>query len=182
MFEHFDYKPMLTPYDSGSQLKKNKEHSIAQTKYAQIIENLIYLTNCTKSNITYAVNRLSRYTQCPNQDHQTIVRRVLKYLRGTINYNMCYSGFPSVLEGFNDANQIFDSSEMKSTNGYVFTLEGGTVSWKFAKQTCITRSTIKVEFITLEKASYEIEWLINLFANISLQMRPTSSMSMRCDS
>ena len=182
MFEHFDYKPMLTPYDSGSQLKKNKEHSIAQTKYAQIIENLIYLTNCTKSNITYAVNRLSRYTQCPNQDHQTIVRRVLKYLRGTINYNMCYSGFPSVLEGFNDANQIFDSSEMKSTSGYVFTLEGGTVSWKFAKQTCITRSAIKIEFITLEKASYEIEWLINLFANISLQMRPTSSMSMRCDS
>ena len=62
MFEHFDYKPMLTPYDSGSQLKKNKEHSIAQIKYAQIIENLIYLTNCTKSDITYAVSRLNQYT------------------------------------------------------------------------------------------------------------------------
>ncbi|KAL6348087.1 hypothetical protein AAG906_039242 [Vitis piasezkii] len=45
---------------------------------------------------------LSRYTQSPNQDHWTTVCRVLKYLRGTINYGLCFSGFPSVLEGFSD--------------------------------------------------------------------------------
>ncbi|RVW28420.1 hypothetical protein CK203_115015 [Vitis vinifera] len=60
--------------------------------------------------------RLSRYTQSPNQDHWTVVSRVLKYLRGTINYGLCYSGFPSVLEGFSGANWILDSDEMKSTN------------------------------------------------------------------
>ena len=71
---------------------------------------------------------------------------------------------------------------MKSTSGYVFTLGGGAVSWKSSKQTCITQSTMEAEFIALEKTSYEVEWLINLLADIPLWTRPTSFVSMRCDS
>ena len=122
--------------------------------------------NCTRPDIAYTIGRLSRYTQSPNYDYWTAVRRVLKYLRDTINYGLCFSGFPSVLEGFSDANWISDSDEMKSTNGYVFILGGSVVSWKYAKQTCITRSTMEVEFIALEKASSEAEWLRNLLADI----------------
>ena len=92
----------------------------------------MYLMNCTRPDIAYAVGRLSRYTQSPNQDHWTVVHRVFKYLRGTINDGLCFSGFPSVLEGFSDANWILDSDEMKSTNGYVFILGGSVVSWKSA--------------------------------------------------
>ena len=126
----------------------------------------MYLMNYTKPDIAYAVGRLSWYTQSPNQDHWTIVRRVLKYLRGTINYGLCFSGFPSVLEGFSDANWISNSDEMKSTSGYVFILSGSAVSWKSTKQTYITRSTMEAEFIALEKASSEVEWLRNLLADI----------------
>ena len=89
-------------------------------------------------------------------------------MRGTINYGLCFNGFPSVLEGFNDAKWISDSDEMKSTSGYVFILGGSAVSLKFAKQTCFTQSTMEVEFIALEKASSEAEWLRNLLTNIPL--------------
>ena len=44
-FEHLDYKPVSTPYDPSSQLKKNREHSVAQIEYAQIIRSLMYLMN-----------------------------------------------------------------------------------------------------------------------------------------
>ena len=167
-FEHFDCKPVSTPYDLNSQLKKNREHGVAQIEYAHIIGSLMYLMNCTKTDLAYVVGRLSRYTQSPNQDHWTVVRRVLKYLRDTINYGLCFSGFPSVLEGFSDANWILNLDEMKSTSGYVFILSGSAVSWKSVKQTCITRSTMEVEFIALEKASSEVEWLRNLLTNIPL--------------
>ena len=103
-------------------------------------------------------------------------------MRGTINYGLCFNGFPSVLEGFNDAKWISDSDEMKSTSGYAFILGGNEVSWKSAKQTCITRSTMEVEFIALEKASSEAEWLRNLLADIPSWMRPVSFVSMCCDS
>ncbi|KAL6322418.1 hypothetical protein AAG906_007972 [Vitis piasezkii] len=99
-FEHFDCKPVSTLYDPSSQLKKNREH-----------RSVIYLMNCTRPDIAYAV-----------------------------------------------------------------------VSWKSAKQTCITRSIMEVEFIVLEKASSEAEWLRNLLANIPLWTRPTPSVSMCCDS
>ena len=130
----------------------------------------MYLMNCTRPDIAYTIGRLSRYTQSPNYDYWTAVRRVLKYLRDTINYGLCFSGFPSVLEGFSDANWISDSDEMKSTSRYVFILDGSAFSWKSAKQTCITRSTM------------EAEWLRNLLANIPLWTRPASSVSMHCDS
>ncbi|KAL6311719.1 hypothetical protein AAG906_024608 [Vitis piasezkii] len=94
-------------------------------------------------------------------DHWTVVHKVLKYLRGTINYGLCYSEFPSVLKGFSDANWISDSDEIKSTSGYVFTLSESAVSWKSAKKTCITR---------------------NLLENIPLWMRLASFISMHCDS
>ena len=111
---------------------------------------------CTRPDIAYAVGRLNWYTQSPNHDHWTIVRGVLKYLRGTINYGLCFSGFPSVLERFSDANWILDLDEMKSISRYVFILSGSAVSWKSVKQTCITRSTM------------EAEWLRNLLVDISL--------------
>ncbi|RVW26450.1 Retrovirus-related Pol polyprotein from transposon TNT 1-94 [Vitis vinifera] len=103
------------------------------------------------------LGRLSRYTQSPNQVHWTIVHLFLKYLRGTINYGLCFSGFPSVLEGFSDANWISDSDEVKSTSGYVFIFGRSVVSLKSAKRICITRSTMEVEFIALENASSEVE-------------------------
>jgi len=66
----------------------------------------------------------------------------MKYLRGTMDYAIEYSGFPVVLEGYNDANWISNSDETKSTSGYVFTLMGGAVTWRSSKQTIIARSTM----------------------------------------
>ena len=71
---------------------------------------------------------------------------------------------------------------MKCTSGYVFILGGNAVSWKSAKQTCITRSTMEARFIALEKTSFEAERLRNLLADIPLWTRPTPFVSMRCDS
>ncbi|CAL8086908.1 unnamed protein product [Prunus armeniaca] len=144
--------PLSTPYDANTQLKKNKGESVSQSEYAQIIGSLMCLMNCTRPDIAYVVGRLSRYTQSPNKEHWTAISRVLKYLRGTMNFGLKYSGFLAVLEGYSDANWISDSDEMKSTSGYVFTIGGGVVSCKSSKQMCIARSTMESEFIALENA------------------------------
>ena len=62
-----------------------------------------------------------------------------------------------MIEGYSDANWIAGSTESKSTSGYVFTVGGGAVSWKYSKQTCIARSTMEAEFIALDKAGEEAE-------------------------
>ncbi|KAK4391846.1 Retrovirus-related Pol polyprotein from transposon TNT 1-94 [Sesamum angolense] len=86
-----------------------------------------------------------------------------------------------VLEAFCDANWVTDNDEVSSTSGYVFTLGGGAISWKSAKQTCIARSTMESEFIALELAGQEAEWLRNLIGDIPL-WGSTAPVSLHCDS
>ena len=68
-FGYYDFKSVSTPYDANSKLKKNKEKSISQSQYVQIIESLLHLISFSRPDIAYAVSRLSRYTQCLSQDH-----------------------------------------------------------------------------------------------------------------
>jgi len=63
---------------------------------------------------------------------------VLKYFKGTINYGIHHTKFTAFIEGYNDANWIFDSDDTKSTTGYVVTLGEGAISWKYAKQYIIS--------------------------------------------
>ena len=67
------------------------------------------LMNFTRPNIAYVVCRLSRYTHNLNKEHWSALNRLLEYLRGTINYGIMYSEFPSTLEMCCDATWIFDS-------------------------------------------------------------------------
>ena len=53
-FEYFDCKLVSTPYDPNSHMKKNREHGVAEIEYAQIIDSLMYLANCTRLYIAYA--------------------------------------------------------------------------------------------------------------------------------
>lgn len=72
---------------------------------------------------------------------------------------MHYQRSPHVLEGYCDANWVSDNDEIQSTSGYVFTLAGAAISWKSSKQTCHAKSTQESEFIALELAGQEAEWL-----------------------
>ena len=122
-FGHFDAKPVSTPYDANTHLMKNRGDPVGQAEYAHIIGSLMHLMNFSRPDIAYVVCRLSRYIHNPNNDHWSALARLMKYLRGTMNYGILYSGFLAVLEGYNDANWISDSDEIKSTSGYVFTWE-----------------------------------------------------------
>ena len=148
-----------TLVDINLHLSKNIGQSISQLEYSRIIGSLMYVMNCTRPDIAYSVSKLSRYTSNPGVDHWKEIIRVLKYLRYTQNYGLHYTRYPVVLEGSRDANWISDMKDTKSTSGYVFTLGGAVVSWKSSKQTCIARSTMKSEFIALDKAGEEVEWL-----------------------
>ncbi|XP_031261889.1 secreted RxLR effector protein 161-like [Pistacia vera] len=128
--------------------------------------------NSTRSDIAYVVTRLSRYTHNPDKNHWIALDRIARYLKGTIDYGLTFGSTPPILEGYSDANWISDSDEIKSTSGYIFTLGGDVVSWKSSKQTCIARSTMESEFITLEKTCYEAEWLRNLLADLPIETHP----------
>ncbi|KAL0401677.1 UNVERIFIED_CONTAM: Retrovirus-related Pol polyprotein from transposon TNT 1-94 [Sesamum latifolium] len=176
-----DEIPVRTPYDPSACLKKNKGDSVSQAEYAKIMGSVMFLMNYTRPDIAYAVSRLSQYTHNPNKEHWDALRRLLRYLKGTINLCLHFNKYPVVLEGFCDANWVTDNDEVSSTSGYVFTLGGGAISWKSAKQTCIARSTMESEFIALELVGQEAEWLRNLVGDVPL-WGSSVPVSLHCDS
>ncbi|KAK6144709.1 hypothetical protein DH2020_021529 [Rehmannia glutinosa] len=180
-FNYSSVNPVSTPYDPTFKLRKNKGASVSQHKYSQIIGSLLHLMNHTRLDIAYTVGRLARYTHSPNTSHWDALERLFKYLKGTIDYAINFSGFPDVLEGYSDANWITDSEETKSTSGYVFTLACGAISWKSAKQTVISRSTMEAELIALDASCTEVEWLKSFLNDIPLLPKSIPPISLHCD-
>jgi hypothetical protein len=150
-------------------------------RYSQIIGSLMYLASATRPDISFVVSKLSRFVSNLGDGHWGALERVLRYLKGTMRLGIHYTGYPTVLEGYCDANWISDADEIYATSGYVFSLGAGVVSWKSCKQTILTRSTMEVELTALDSASVESEWLRELLMDLPVVEKPVPAISMNCD-
>ncbi|KAL0387552.1 UNVERIFIED_CONTAM: Retrovirus-related Pol polyprotein from transposon TNT 1-94 [Sesamum radiatum] len=156
--------------------------SVAQLRYSQIIGSLQYLANGMRLDISFSVSKLARYTSCLDKTHWGAFDRVLRYLKGTVSLVIYYGRFPAVLEGYSDASWIAKNFGRNGCSGYVFTLGGGTVSWKSAKQTLITRSTFEAELCALDTTGIEAEWLFGLLSQLLIISEPLPPIAVHCDS
>ena len=68
-FKKYNDSPVRTPVDVNLHLTKNKGQGTSQLEYLRIIGRLVYIMNCTRSNIAYSISKLSRYTSNPGEDH-----------------------------------------------------------------------------------------------------------------
>ncbi|KAI3745197.1 hypothetical protein L1987_58304 [Smallanthus sonchifolius] len=175
-----DCSPVSTHIDPNVKLLPNKGVAVSQLEYSRAIGSLMYAMISTRPDIAFAVGKLSRYTHNPGSNHWRAINRVFRYLKGTMDYGLTYTGFPSALEGYSDASWITNMEDHSSTSGWVFLLGGGAISWASKKQTCITNSTMESEFMALAAAGKEAEWLRNLIYEIPLWPKLISSISIRC--
>ncbi|GJW37520.1 zinc finger, CCHC-type containing protein [Tanacetum coccineum] len=171
-----------TPMDTSEKLMPNNGQVVSQLEYSRVIGCLMYAMTCTRSDIAFAVGKLSRYTNNPGTKHWQAIQRVLRYLKKIMDYRLTYTSYPLVLEGYTDASWISNTEDNSSTSGWVFLLGGGVISWAFKKQTCITSSTMESEFVALATAGKEAEWLKNLLLEIPLWSKTITPISIRCDS
>ena len=128
-FGFSDCAPASIPYDPSVLLRKNRRIARDQLRYSQIIGLLMYLASATRPDISFVVCKLSRFVSNPKDDYWRALERVMRYLKGTMSFDIRYTGHPKVLEGYCDANWISDADELYASSGCVFSLGGGTVSW-----------------------------------------------------
>ncbi|KAM0990675.1 hypothetical protein ACFX2C_009159 [Malus domestica] len=116
--------------------------------YASTIGSLMYAMICTRPDIAYAVSITSQYQSNLGSEHWAAVKTVLKYLRRTKDMFLVYGGATELrVEAYTDADFQSDVDDRSSNSGYVFTLNGGAVSWKSKKQDVIVDSTTEVEYV-----------------------------------
>ena len=163
-------KSIATPVDVSTKLTKGTEDSeyIDDTYYQSAIGSLLYLSMKTRPDITFAVSLAARYSSKPTSQHLKAVKRIFRYLQGTIHYGLLFKRSETkAILGYSDSDWGGDVADSKSTSGYLFQLGGTAISWQSKKQSCVALSTAEAEYIALAGAAQEATWLRQLTTDLT---------------
>jgi hypothetical protein len=110
------------------------------------------------------------------------MKRILRYLHGTINHGLVFKPAISVhhlqLRGFSDADWATDPDDLRSTSAACIYLGPNLVSWWSKKQQRTSRSNTEVEYRSLAAAAAEVLWIQSLLRELHL---PYSVPILFCD-
>ncbi|GJR92947.1 retrovirus-related pol polyprotein from transposon TNT 1-94 [Tanacetum coccineum] len=132
---------------------------VDQSDYRSKIGSLMYLTS-SRPDLVQAVCYCARYQARPTQKHLKEVKRIFKYLKGTINMGLWYpkdSGFE--LTAFSDADHAGCLDTRKSTSGGIQFLGDKLVSWMSKKQNCTAMSSAEAEYVALSASCAQVMWM-----------------------
>jgi len=127
-----------------------------------IIGSLLYIVLGTRPDIAYSTIKLARYASNPSKEHFTAIKKILRYLKGTIDYSITYTKSNKYISGYYDSDYAGDIYTAKSTTGYIFYLGDGPISWKSKLQSIVAQSTTEAEYIAINTASREAIYIIAL--------------------
>ncbi|XP_070007248.1 secreted RxLR effector protein 161-like [Nicotiana sylvestris] len=136
--------------------EENEELFGPEVPYLSVIGILMYLANTTKSDITFSVNVLARYSSAPTRRYCNGIKHILRYLKGNTDMGLFYGNNCSPnLVGYADAGYLSDPHKARSQINYVFTCGGTDISWRSTKQSIVATSSNHAEIIAIHEASRE---------------------------
>jgi hypothetical protein len=153
-------KPASTSMSSSNKPSKFEGSTITNpTLYRSTVGSLKYLS-LTRPDIAFAVNKVSQFMQDPHEPHWTAIKRILRYLKATIEYTFCiYKLSSHQLIAFLDSDWAGCPDDRKSTSGYCVFLGKNLISWSSKKQPTVSRSSTESEYKALANASVEhLNW------------------------
>uniref|UniRef100_A0A0V0IKH9 Putative ovule protein n=1 Tax=Solanum chacoense TaxID=4108 RepID=A0A0V0IKH9_SOLCH len=126
---------MNTPMNQKEKLiTDDGSDKVDEASYRSMVGCLMYLT-ATRPNILQAVSVLSRFLNCASEMHMKAAKRVIRYVKGTLDYGVRFGKSQNLkLQGYSDSAWAGSDDDMKSTSGYCFSLGSGCFSWCSKKQ------------------------------------------------
>ncbi|GBP96860.1 Retrovirus-related Pol polyprotein from transposon TNT 1-94 [Eumeta japonica] len=160
--------PVKTP---GEIQKKKTNYLINKEEidnrfYREVIGALMYLVVGTRPDIANTVSRLAQFVNEPCQQDWLAVKRILRYLAGTLKLGIFYTKKDKSMIGYCDADWGGCLEDRRSYSGYVFILAGGAVRWKSQKQRTVALSSTESEYVSLSEAVKELIYLRGLLIEI----------------
>ncbi|XP_016455582.1 secreted RxLR effector protein 161-like [Nicotiana tabacum] len=137
-----------------------------------MIGYLLYLT-ASRPDIIFSVCRCARFQAAPKESHLTVVKRIIRYLIGTISHRLWYPRLNNFnLEGFSDADLADDKDDRKSTSGTCQLLSKSLISWNSKKQGSIALSTTETEYIAIGQCCAQLLWMNHQLSDYDLSFKP----------
>ena len=170
-FEMQDCKSRETPCEPKLEYTEDAEKMQEPRKYREAVGSLIYLSTCTRPDISFVVSKLSQHFAEPTVEHWNTVKHVFRYLKGTTEQGLFFRRNDTEKLGLRvycDADWASDSADRRSTSGYCVSLNEGSslISWKTRKQPTVALSTCEAEYMSLASAVQECIYLEQLLRGI----------------
>ncbi|GKA19285.1 retrovirus-related pol polyprotein from transposon TNT 1-94 [Tanacetum coccineum] len=158
--------PVDTPMVERTKLDEDLSGTpVDQTKYRSMIGSLMYLT-ASRPDLVFAVCMCARYQSRPTKKHLEAVKRVFRYLQGTINMGLWYPKDTAMaLTAYADADHAGCQDTRRSTSGSAQFLGDKLVSWSSKKQTSTSISSTKAEYIAMSDCCAQILWMRSQLSN-----------------
>ena len=172
-------KIVSTPADPYVKLVKDDgvSNEVDSIAYQSMVGSLLYAAMATRPDIAQAVGAVSKFNSKPSEAHLTAVKRILRYLKGTVDLALKYRKVEDgSLTGYSDADWGGDSDNRHSTTGNLFLMGGGAISWLSKKQAIVALSTSEAEYIALSSATQEAVWLRRLLTDLRVVKEPVVLM------
>ena len=154
-----------------TQLQPAKEGYIApasfRLKYQSAVGSLIYTILGTRPDIAYAVSVVSRYAFNPDEHHWRAVKRILRYLRGTLYLKLVFRGPLGPLARYSDTDYAGDLETRRSTSGFIFNLGSAAISWSLKRQPTVALSTCEAKYVGQVNTTKEAIWLERLLGQLT---------------
>ena len=161
-------KPRQTPCEMKLNCDPDKASSGCDN-YREIIGSLIYAMTCTRPDLCYVITLLSQHLASPSDELCVTLKHVLRYVKGTLDYELCFrkSAERLKLVGYSDASWG-SSFDRMSITGYCFKLNdnGPAISWKSKKQPTVALSSCEAEYMALGAATQECLFLTQVLCDI----------------
>ena len=174
-FDLTDCKPRDIPMSAGLNLNALDGEPLDTNTYpyTNLVGSLLHLAITTRPDIAFAVGVLSRFMANPTMEHWQTAKGVLRYLISHASYGITFRGsYDTSLSGFCDSDYAADIDTRKSTTGYVFTLNGGAITWSSKRQPTVAASTVEAEYMSAASATKEALWLRKLLADFKVASGP----------
>ncbi|KAM1528050.1 hypothetical protein ACFX1Z_017449 [Malus domestica] len=174
-----DAKPAVTPCLPYNRLLKDDGQPFNNPGlYRSVVGALQYLV-FTRPDIAFSVHQVSQFMQAPMLSHFTAVKRILRYLKGSLSKGITYSKGELLLKAFSDADWAGDPNDRRSTTGLVVFLGNNPISWSSKKQQTVSRSSTEAEYRAMSTTTAELDWIQQLLA--FLQIQPSDPPVLFCD-
>ena len=177
-FNMTECKDVVSPMEVNGKLSVEDASPLVDIReYRKLVGSLIFLCN-TRPDISFAVGVLSRFSNQPRENHWKVGMRVLKYVKGTLEYGITYKA-GKTLAGYCDSDWAGDCDSRKSVSGYCFSLGSGVFSWISKKQPIVALSSTEVEYKAACVAACEAIWLRRILQDIGVPVEDATVL--KCD-
>jgi hypothetical protein len=142
-------KPTKSPFPAGSHLSQHSSDPLENdSKYRHLVGVLQYCT-LTRPDISFAVNQLCQFLHSPTTIHWTVAKRVLHYLKGSINHGLQFGKGSLHLNAYSDSEWVGNPNNRRSTTRLSLFLGPCLISWCVKKQPVVSKCSIEDEYRSL---------------------------------